>query len=121
MIDQDQMEELNLGLKYNGPQSVWQVYKRTRKYKGGNGLGVIGGEKETNEDTSLRKDIGSADAGPTRPDSLTLDGGSGLKEVAMWDAYAKGANTEGSTSSSIYKSPRSCNAMMAAASTWDFG
>ena len=92
-----------------------------KKIQRGYGPCVLGGEKETNEDTSLRKDIGSAHAEPTRPNSLTLDGGSGLKEVAMWDAYAKGANTEGSTSSSIYKSPRSCNAMMAAASTWDFG
>ena len=70
-----------------------------KKIQRGYGPGVLGGEKETNEDTSLRKDIGSADAGPTRPDSLTLDGGSGLKEVATWDAYAKGANAEGSTSS----------------------
>jgi len=31
----------------------------------------------------------------------------------------KGMNAEGSSSSSIYKSPRSCEAMMEAASTWE--
>ena len=35
----------------------------------------------------------------------------------MWNTYAKVANTKGSTSSSMYKSPRSCEVMMEAAST----
>lgn len=122
MAVQDKMEELSLGLKSNGPQSVWKVYMRTRKYKGGNEPGVVGEEKENYEDTSFHKDIGCADARPTnvlRPASPTLDGGRGLKEVAMWEANAKGAYIEGSTSSSIYKSPRSCDAVMDAACTWE--
>jgi len=85
VANQDQMVELNLGLKYTGPQSELKVYKRTRKSKGGTGPGVVEGEKETNEDTNLCKDTWITDARPTnflRPDSPTLDGGSGLKEVA---------------------------------------
>lgn len=118
---QDNMEELNLGPKCNGPQSTWKVCMRTRKHKRGNGSGVVEG-KETYEDTSLHKDMGRADAGLTnvlRPASPNLEGGSGLKEVATWDANMKRAYNEGSTSSSIYKSLRSCDAMMDAAYTWE--
>ena len=96
------------------------MHLATPKFKGENEPGVVEGEKETNEDTNLCKDIESIDVGPTnflRPDSPTLDGGSGLKEVSMWNTYAKVANNKGSTSSSMYKSPRSCEVMMEAAST----
>lgn len=37
----------------------------------------------------------------------------------MWDANMKGVHNEGSTSSSIYKSPRRCDAMMDVACTWE--
>ncbi|KAG4917402.1 hypothetical protein JHK84_054754 [Glycine max] len=42
-----------------------------------------------------------------------------LEIWAMWDANMKGVHNEGSTSSSIYKSPRRCDAMMDVACTWE--